>query len=262
MDVHTSSILHNGKTLVMSSIQDITELRRLEQIRENVEHIIQHDLKSPLNGLINFPFLLLEDENLTQDQREMIAMVGRAASKILNLINSSLEMHKVETGTYRLRPEPCNPMLVLRDNADILAMGLHIKRERIKIQDMIDAQEGGISIRTDKMLFDLVVMNLMKNAIEASDPDTSVLVDLSVQQDKLVLSISNSRPVPVEVREKFFEKYATAGKRAGTGLGTYSAFIMTRAMGGSIDMETSDEKGTKVTVRIPISPKNIAPTPQ
>jgi signal transduction histidine kinase len=100
-------------------------------------------------------------------------------------------------------------------------------------------------------------MNLMKNAIEASDPESSVFVDMSVRKDELILIISNSRPVPIEVREKFFEKFATSGKKGGTGLGTYSAFIMTRAMGGTIDMETSDETGTKVTVRIPISPRNL-----
>jgi len=53
------------------------------------------------------------------------------------------------------------------------------------------------------------------------------------------------------VREHFFDKYATAGKSGGTGLGTYSARLMAYTMGGDISFETSAEHGTTLTVRFP-----------
>ena len=94
-------------------------------------------------------------------------------------------------------------------------------------------------------------MNLLLNAFEASDKGTKVFIDISESEEGFVIAISNNRSVPLEIRDKFFEKYVTSGKKLGTGLGTYSAAIMTRAIGGKILMETSDEIGTKITLSIP-----------
>ena len=58
--------------------------------------------------------------------------------------------------------------------------------------------------------------------------------------------------MPVSIRETFWEKYATAGKQEGTGIGTYSARLLTEAQNGTISMETSDETGsTRIVVSLP-----------
>ena len=67
-----------------------------------------------------------------------------------------------------------------------------------------------------------------------------------------VAAIANKGAVPESVRERFFEKYATAGKARGTGLGTYSARLIALSHGGDIAMAT-DDAGTVVTVRLPAS---------
>ena len=244
VEIHSSPIFIGGRDLIQSSIHDVTELRRLEQIKEDVERIIRHDLKTPLGGIINIITLMRED-NLTNEQREILCLVAISGRKMLSQINSSLELHKIEGGTYKLNLEPCDPIQVLQENADMLAMSLNVGRDLIQIRDRGAVQEEAFSIRTDKMLLDIVVMNLLRNALEASDPDAPVFVDLSVERDALILAISNSRPVPVEIRERFFEKYATAGKKGGTGLGTYSAFIMTRAIGGTSELPRSKLRSIK-----------------
>jgi signal transduction histidine kinase len=57
--------------------------------------------------------------------------------------------------------------------------------------------------------------------------------------------------VPEEIRDRFFEKYTTAGKATGTGLGTYSARLIAETHGGSVHLETSEETGTTVSVHLP-----------
>ena len=57
--------------------------------------------------------------------------------------------------------------------------------------------------------------------------------------------------MPVKIRKQFFDKYATFGKKHGTGLGTYSARLMVEAQKGEISMETSEEQGTTITVTLP-----------
>ncbi len=255
VDVYTSPIQYQAKTLVMASIHDITELRQLERIKEDVERIIRHDLKSPLSGLINIPVLLLAADNLTPDQRTMLRLMTTASRKMLSQINSSLEMHKIETGTYRMTPKDCDPVLMARENADMLALGMGRDPGLVRIREQVPAgREQGLTLTTDPLLLDIVVMNLVRNALEANAPDEFVDVDLSVADGHLVLAITNPHPVPVQVRDCFFEKYATCDKVGGTGLGTYSAAIMTRTMGGRIAMDTSEQSGTTVTVRLPLDP--------
>jgi len=198
--------------------------------------------------------LLLDDDNLTENQRDLIELVELAGHKMLMQINSTLELYKIETGTYHLLPNEVDPVKLARDNINILARGLQIDPERITLRVHAANADGiRMSIKTDKLLLDVIQMNILRNALEASDKNAQVVVDLSIDGKDFAMAISNSRPVPVEIRDRFFDKYATAGKSGGTGLGTYSAAIMTKALGGTIEMETSEETGTKVTVRIPMT---------
>ena len=95
-----------------------------------------------------------------------------------------------------------------------------------------------------------LIANLLKNAIEASGIGKNITMDIT-ENGNMTLTIHNSGAVPEEIRETFFDKYTTADKTKGTGLGTYSAKLMAQTMGGSIEMATSEEDGTKVRVTLP-----------
>ena len=254
VEAYTSPIVYEKENLIMSSIHDVSELRRLEQIKEDVEGIIRHDLRAPLSGIINIPALLKDDENLTPDQRHMLMMIESSGKKMLSQINSSLELYKIESGTYRLNAKVCDPLKLVRESTNLLTNSLRVNPELVIIREH-SAQTGEriLKLKTDELLLDIILMNLLRNALEASDPGEQMFIDLSEDGENFTITISNARPVPMEIRETFFEKFATAGKQHGTGLGTYSAAIMTRAIGGTIEMETMEETGTRVTVRIPIA---------
>ncbi len=94
--------------------------------------------------------------------------------------------------------------------------------------------------------------NLLINALEASMPSGAIAVGLTSSDHDCTINITNNGVVPIEIRDKFFDKYVTSGKFSGTGIGTYSARMMVRAMGGDITMSTSDvDNETVVTVRMP-----------
>jgi CheY-like chemotaxis protein len=95
--------------------------------------------------------------------------------------------------------------------------------------------------------------NLLKNAIEASPEGGVVSVALESGSEGAVAHIHNAGAVPAELRSRFFEKYATAGKSGGLGLGTYSARLMARVQEGELTMRTSEAEGTTITVRLAAS---------
>ncbi len=96
------------------------------------------------------------------------------------------------------------------------------------------------SIPSDDRLLYPLLSNLFTNALEASGPDQTIQITLN-GPEPFHISIRNHGAVPVAVREHFFAKYNTFGKKSGTGLGTYSAKLLSSAMGYEIRMETSDE---------------------
>ena len=242
----------DGPRRVVVAHEDITERKRLEQMKEDVEHILHHDLRSPLNGLINGPLQIMEDKNLTLDQRELLRLVAICGRKMLSEINSSLELHKIESGTYSFEAIECDLFQLVRDNIDSLALGVGFEPGHVVIcNHQSTAGKSDPRLQTDISLLDTILTNVLRNALEAGGLKTQVFVDLFEDAEGCVIAVRNAQPVPLEIREHFFDKYATFGKMGGTGLGTYSAYIMTRALGGTIEMDTSEEKGTTVTLRIP-----------
>jgi len=217
-----------------------------------VERIVSHDLKAPLNGLINIPRLLLEDENLQPEQRDMLRLVEVSGRKMLTQINSSLELHRIERGLYVPRAAACDPAGLLRLNASILEISMGFAPGTVVVKDRRAGDgEPERTVFTDEVLLDIVFMNVLRNALEATPPGGTVGVELTAGEGQCVVAVTNALAVPEAVRADFFEKYSTAGKPGGTGLGAYSADVMTRALGGSVTMETSEEAGTRVVVRIP-----------
>jgi PAS domain S-box-containing protein len=229
---------------------DITARKAAEKLKEEVERIVRHDLKSPLMGIIGLPRIMQEDENLTDRQKEMLQVVEEAGMQMMDLINQSLTLYKLESGTYEHQPQPVDWLaVILRAVRDI---SMH-REPACSVETTLDGQKivkgMQLVIQGDGTLLYGMAANLLKNAVEASGGQP-IRVDLT-SGDPCVLRISNKLPVPEEVRHSFFDKYSTHGKHNGTGLGTYSARLAAEAHGGNIAMETSPESGTVVRVTLP-----------
>jgi two-component system sensor histidine kinase/response regulator len=116
-------------------------------------------------------------------------------------------------------------------------------------KDIPDEQLIGLG---DSMLSYSLFQNLLKNACEAAPEGSTVTCKILPADKWLKVVMENSGSVPLEIRERFFDKFATAGKQGGTGIGTYSAKLLAEAQHGMITMETSDDKNrTCITVSLP-----------
>ena len=91
---------------------------------------------------------------------------------------------------------------------------------------------------------------MLFRSIEAAPEGTTVTIELDRDDDRAVARVHNAGAVPEDMRPRFFQKYATAGKASGLGLGTYSASLLARVQGGKITLNTSEAEGTTLTVRL------------
>ncbi|WP_027721720.1 ATP-binding protein [Maridesulfovibrio zosterae] len=249
-----SKIMIGGKLHLVENFIDITEQKKLEALRDDVDRIMRHDLKGPLNGIIGLPQLLLMDrDKLTKDQCEIIEHIQDSGYKLLNMINFSLDLYRMETGVYDYTPAPADLATIVRSVFKDLteqAIVKHLELRFLLNGSPVNGQFS-LSIMTEELLVYSLLSNLLKNAVEASPQDSSVILDVLTSGDSTTLHIQNQGAVPENIRKSFFEKYVTEGKYEGTGLGTYSAKLIAETMGGNISMSTSNEEGTAVYVNLP-----------
>jgi CheY-like chemotaxis protein len=220
--------------------------RKLSEMRADIERIARHDLKTPLNAIINYPIIIREDP-LTDLQAELLADIEMAGQTMLDLINMSLDLYKMEQGKYKLNPVPVNILSVI-DN--ILRNNMFIESKKRDVVMRINGQPVSnheFIVMGEELLFYSLFSNLITNAFEASSRTQSIRIELN-NIDELSISIHNQSVVPVEIRDTFFDKYVTHGKKNGTGLGTYSAKLITDTLGGRIFLKTSDETGTEIRI--------------
>lgn len=261
-DVMVSPVFDDagGVDKVAIFAQDITERRRLERLREDVERITRHDMKTPLIGIVGFAQLLLKSHNLTDKQREYVAYIQNSGRQMMDFIKKSLDYFKMEQRSYVLSPRPVDMARVFRrihDDLRPLAV-----RKSVLVCFAMDGRD--ISLKSPIVFFgeedhlENLFANLIKNAVEAAPEDSMVTVSIRPGGRVCEVDVHNPGVIPEAARARFFSRYNTAGKEGGTGLGTYVARLIAETHGGGVRYTTSPEEGTHLIVSLPVGPAACA----
>ncbi|PKL42209.1 MAG: hybrid sensor histidine kinase/response regulator [Candidatus Riflebacteria bacterium HGW-Riflebacteria-1] len=225
------------------------------RLHELVEQISRHDLKSPLTVFLNVPGMLMESENLQPDQKELIQYLITSGQRMSEMIRRSLDLIKMEQGIYKLMPVSVDIMKVVRQVFDELngMMALKNLQRELSLDGLPVPDSAVLPVQGEELLFHSILANLIKNAIEASPEGVKITVAL-ISQPEFSVSIHNLGAIPAHIRSRFFDRYVTSGKEQGTGLGVFSAHLMTRTLGGDLSFTTDDTEGTTLTLSIPGNP--------
>jgi len=248
--------------------RNVEKRKRLQQMKEDVDRILYHDIRSPLSGIISLPYLLEEDENLTAPQKEILQTIRQLGTDILEMANISLALSKQEHGTYEFHPVQVQLVNLLEKTWRNVANLLQTSADRLIVTADGSPANSSHDIRVlgEELLLRSVWTNLLTNAVEASPHDSPITVHIHTHQQNdgslVCVSIHNLGIVPERIRSKFFEKYITTGKSRGTGLGAYSAKLMIETMGGSITMKSPDRDGTSVEFSLPAASREDPKGPQ
>ncbi|WDP90940.1 MAG: hybrid sensor histidine kinase/response regulator [Desulfobacter sp.] len=223
------------------------------RLREQVDHITRHDLKNPVQAIMSAAEIIrlhLPAKD-PEDLEEMIQIQLKSCRNILNMVNRCLDVYKMEDKSYKLDAKRTD-LLYLMDQ--VLMEGEEIIRSKglellIEINGYPRKQEDRFELICDELLFYSMMGNLVKNALEASPKKEQVKI--MIQDTKgLSIGVENKGAVNPSIRSCFFEKFVTADKPKGTGIGTYSARLAAEMHGADIQLFTSDEDNiTKVDIR-------------
>lgn len=224
----------------------IAERRRIEKVKNQVERIIRHDLRNPLNGII-VTAQLLDRTELSDDQRELVSIILQSGNKLNEMLNTSLDIVQMEEGRYFLNPEDLSLNEIL--NAAATEVGSIGEADDISVEVHDLGQPD--TVQGERLHLENLFSNLIRNAIEASQPGDTVTVRIQKDQDYLV-DIHNTGVIPEDIRDRFFDQYVTSGKPDGSGIGTYVARLIAHVHGGTIDFTSSVQDGTHLLVRLPL----------
>ena len=223
----------------------------LARLKENVEQMTRHDMKGSLAGVIGLVQVLADDDLMNHKQVAQLRMAEETALQVLNMINLSSEIFKIETGRFELDAKSVDIGFILHRIVEISRTAFVSKHLTVVIDTDMPVGEEIPNALGDAMLCYSLFQNLIKNACEASPENGRVTVSL-INGNPLRINIQNKGAVPDEIRKRFFDKFVTHGKQGGTGIGTYSAKVLVEAQNGTISLVVLDQENlTTITVALP-----------
>lgn len=234
--------------------RDVTEERRLQQMREEFYSILTHDLKTPLASILGFGELLATGElgELTREQQDGLNHLLHSAHTLNELIEEFLEYSRISAGYLEIEPEKIELNSLIRD----VVASLHPQIERKGHHVEVHTEESPFYIYADPMRIRQVLMNILSNAIKYTPDGGHIVIRVRREGNNAVVSVEdNGVGIPPDELPHIFEPYRRVRRRGqskGTGLGLVIAKTIVEAHGGSIRVESEVGKGTRVTFTLPI----------
>jgi signal transduction histidine kinase len=240
-NVISTPISFSGELFYVLVLQDISDLKR----RAALERIFYHDLLNSVGGLNGLLTVLKEGVN-KEEAAELINLSEESSRNIIEAILIQRDIRAAEKGELIVNIEITNSTEVL-DSA-IGKIGFH---EAAKDRKIIKAHDSvSTNFETDMNLLQRVLVNLLKNALEATDPAGTVTTGITNADDKINFWVKNSEVMPEEVKMQLFQRSFTT-KGEGRGIGTYSIRLLTENyLNGKVSFISNNTDGTVFNVEL------------
>jgi PAS domain S-box-containing protein len=243
----------------MITVRDVTEERDLQRMRDDLASMIIHDLRSPLSAIVSGLYLLRDMLPTSGDSElwiETISASERSCLKLLDLVNTLLDISKMEAGRMEITPQPVNLDRLVANALNRLAL-LAQSRE-IVVTSHVD---GSWQVLADEEKLGRVFINLVDNALKftPANGQVTILAERAPGEVGFVrCAVCDTGPgIRREYHERIFDRFAQApderGKQRGTGLGLTFCKLMVEAHGGRIWVESEEGRGSAFYFTLPLS---------
>lgn len=259
-DPHTRQIMG-----AVTTLKDISELKRLERLKDEFISTTSHELRTPLAVIRGYAELqLLADRRQDTDRNligpEAAARIVSEVDRMVGLIDQMLQIARLDSGVIRLSRQDVDLAKVIGEEISALAVTTTPGRFET------DVEAGGgketFLCRIDLNAFRQILGNLVSNAVKYSPEQTLITVRLRAAAGEAVLSVADRGVgVPPEelpmIFEKFYRSTNVVAQAAGLGLGLYITSRLVELHGGRIWAESTLGEGSTFYVAFPLAPKRL-----
>ena len=220
---------------------------------------MSHDIRTPMNAIIGFTTLAVSNIDDKKKVRDYLGKILSASNHLLSLINDILDMSRIESGKIQLEETEVSLSEVLHDLKTIVSGQIHAKQLELYMDAMDVTHEN---VYCDKTRLNQVLLNLLSNAIKFTPAGGTVSVRLrqypGTKRGSEMYEIrvkDNGIGMSSEFVQKIFspferERTSTVSRTQGTGLGMAITKNIVDMMGGTIEVQTEQGKGTEFIVRL------------
>ena len=252
----------NGRHLLVSSraldpggavttLLDISEIRRLEQVRRDFVANASHELKTPLTSIRGYVETLLDDDPPEKLKLEFLTSIRKNTLRLEHLVEDLLDLSKLESGGWTGRRESV-------DTKEVAQEAWQVVRDIEGKEGISFDILGDLRVMGDREGLFHVFRNLLENSIRHTDSGGSINVSMALTQDSMVEVVisDDGDGIPAESLPRIFERFyradsARARDFGGTGLGLAIVRHLVSEMGGEVVAESQLGQGTTVRFTVP-----------
>ncbi|MDK2899347.1 MAG: two-component system, OmpR family, sensor histidine kinase VicK [Patescibacteria group bacterium] len=248
-------ILNQG--LFVATEENISTLREVDKAKTEFVSIASHQLRTPLSVIKWYVEMLLSGDVgvVSEKQAQYLHEVYASSEHMVELVNSLLDVSRLELGTLKLVRESVNVIDIVNDV--IKEQMINIEKKKIKLS--FNSDKNVPALHADPKLVRMVIQNLLSNAIKYTPDNGKVHIGYSFHgKDDILFKISdNGYGIPKSQQSRIFTKFFRADNirskiTEGTGLGLYIIKLIIDNYGGKVWFESKENKGTTFYMLIPI----------
>lgn len=237
-------------------LHDVTELRRLERVRQDFVANVSHEFKTPLTAIQGFAETLLAGAlDDPSNNRRFLEIIREHAARLARLTDDLLKLARIEAGKLEVQFSAVNLADLIEGCAEISLL----KAGRKQIALEIDLPASLPPVQGDSSLLHEVLQNLLDNAIQYTPAGGKIHVTASVDSGTVVVAVADTGiGIPVVDQERIFERFyrvdaARSREAGGTGLGLSIAKHIVEAHGGQIRVDSEVGRGSTFFFSVPLS---------
>jgi cell cycle sensor histidine kinase DivJ len=268
--------LDQSDGVLLALVRDVTRAKlheeELESARAEAERAslwkdrflanVSHELRTPLNAIIGFAEMLADAELTPKNPektREYAEIIETSGQHLLAVVNSILDVSKIEAGAFELSPERFSLPALADSSCDMIKL----KAERAGIAIVRTYADNVDDIVADKRACKQILINLISNAVKFTPKGGSIALDIRPEGNSLKIIVADSgigiAPKDLsQLGEPFFQASANYDRHfEGTGLGLSVVRGLVGLHGGAIRVESAPGEGTTMIVRLPLDCRSV-----
>ena len=252
-----SSLIRNpggGEDGVVVIFHDVTDLKRLERIRQEFVANVSHELRTPLTAIRGYVEALLEGGlEASKDARRFLEIIGRNTDRMGRIVSDLLLLSEMEAPDRSLRKESLNLPELVRSAAEALQTSAASKKQSLTVEIPSDVP----AVRGDSQKIYQVLVNLLNNAIQYTPEMGRIHVRVHPAPDGVEIAVRDTGiGIPASDLSRIFERFYRVDKgrsreSGGTGLGLSIVKHIMEAHGGRVRVESKPGQGSCFTFFLP-----------
>lgn len=257
--IHSTSLFDSTghSTGILVVLNDVTQLRQLENMRKDFAANVSHEIKTPLTAIKGFvETIRLGDNEKPEDTERFIGIIEKHVNRLSAIVHDLISLSKIEQDDgekeIQLQKSP------IRNVIQAAVGNCREKAEQKEITIDIGCEKD-ISAMIDATLLEQAIFNLLDNAINYSDRQNTVQVSVAVQETETIISVQDQGiGIAKEHIPRLFERFYRVDKArsrtlGGTGLGLAIVKHIAQAHGGQVAVESTLGKGSIFSIHLPKS---------